>query len=131
MLTLAFIGIGLFLAYGLVPRQMAGFAMGASGFSGSAATAAAPAAGGALGGLGSVAGPVGAVAGGGMGLFSDLQKKKEADRQRQRENEEKYPGGHRRMGQIMNALNAYREQKMAGQLALSQAAFQWADSLRI
>lgn len=74
---------------------------------------------------------LGAGIGGGMGFLSDSQKKKEQEKQRKREEEERYPGGHRRMGQIMEALNAYREQKMAGQLALSQAAFSWADSLRI
>jgi hypothetical protein len=74
---------------------------------------------------------IGAGIGGGMGFLSDSQKKKEQEKQQQRADEERYPGGHRRMGQIMEALNAYREQKMAGQMALSQAAFSWADSLRL
>lgn len=86
----------------------------------------APAAGAGLG-----ASAIGAGIGGGMGFLSDSQKKKEQQKQQQRADEERYPGGHRRMGQIMEALNAYREQKMAGQMALSQAAFSWADNLRL
>jgi hypothetical protein len=71
-------------------------------------------------------GPIGTVVGGGAGLYSDMEKRK----QRKKEEAASRPR-HRRLAQIQDALNAYRETKLAGQLALSQAAFSWADSLRL
>lgn len=71
---------------------------------------------------GAMFGPIGAAVGGGAGLFSDLEKRKQMKAMRPK---------NRRMTEIQNALTAYREQKVAGQMTMAQSAFDWANSLRI
>lgn len=87
-----------------------------------------------LGGIGSAAalgGPIGAALGLATGLASDNQKKKAKERDESNPNSPNFRPKHRRMTQIQNTLNAFREQKLAGQLTMAQSAFNWADSLRV
>jgi hypothetical protein len=68
----------------------------------------------------------GSVIGGGAGLFSDLEARKERKKQ-----ERASRPRHRRMAQIQDALNTFREQKLSSQLTMAQSAFDWANSLRL
>lgn len=103
-----------------------GFGTGPASFGGGGGTAAS------TGGMGSFAGPlIGAGVGGITGAVSDNEKKKARERDESNPNSPNYRPKNRRLTQLQTSLNAYRQQKLAGQMALSQAAFQWADSLRI
>lgn len=86
-----------------------------------------------LGGMGasSLAGPLGMALGGITGAVSDNQKKKAKERDESNPNSPNFRPKHRRMTQIQQTLNAFREQKLAGKLTMAQSAFNWADSLRI
>jgi len=80
-------------------------------------------AGGGIPGVGTV---VGAATGGVSGLIGDLFNRKER-KKAERASRPK----HRRMTAIQEAMNAYREQKLAGQLTMAQSAFDWSNNLRL
>ena len=77
----------------------------------------------AIPGVGTIAGTA---IGGASGLLGDIFNRKERKKAEKASRPE-----HRRMTSIQNALNAYRENKLASQLSLSQAAFDWANNLRL
>lgn len=87
----------------------------------------------ALGALG--AGGAGAAGGAGLlsaglglgsGIMSDVEKRKERKKAEKASRPER-----RRLTEIQQALQAYRETRLASQLTTAQAAMEWAGNLRI
>lgn len=84
----------------------------------------------ASGGLAGAMPFIGAGVGAGSELMNQNEQKKAREREESNPNSPNYRPKHRRMTEIQNALNQYREQKLSGQLTLAQSAFDWANSLR-
>lgn len=86
------------------------------------ALSAAGAGAGAAGGAGLLSAGLGA----GAGIFSDMEKRKARKKEEKASRPER-----RRLTEIQQALQAYRETQLASQLTTAQAAMDWSQNLRI